>query len=361
MAKKTFDELKGVKVEIRDKDGNKTIENYISDNKEEKGKSSFTYSLLYNGDPLFMVDTETMSVKNCIVKFVKAQHYSNSTRTTIGFCEKNKATSFMPSKSDVYYSGNGDKEIKMVTLPSSRSNYGIFATNLADALNILNRLKTKRTFSTTKVGDSVFLVSRESNSVKEIKVTRIDKTRGYYDYSFCNGLKLDFDDRTYAYIGQSKFDTKTSTYSDMSFEIRVRGRICDERKYFLYTDKEEAEKALDSMIRKYEAAKKKEKKETPLGSEIKLKDSKGNTLHIGDTVAYVCSCGQSSLIGTGVIIKETKVQVQVFDEEERETKREQRRENQRRYGWNNYTIEYDDDGYHFVPSGRLLLIETYKK
>jgi uncharacterized Zn ribbon protein len=360
MAKKTFGELKGIQLEIQDKNsGEKTTASFVSDNKEEKGKSSLTYSLIYNGDPLFMVDTETMSIKNCVVKFIKGRY--NSTVTTIGFCEKNKATSYIPTRSDVLYSGHSNKEIKMVSLPSSRSKHGVFATNLADALEILNRLKTKRTFSTTKVGDSVFLVSRESNSVKEIKVTRVDKTIGYYDYSFCNGLKLDFDDRTYAYIGQSKFDTKTSTYSDMSFEIRVRGRICDERKYFLYTDKEEAEKALDSMIRKYEAAKKKEKKETPLGSEIKLKDSKGNTLHIGDTVAYVRSCGQSSLIGTGVIIKETKVQIQVFDEEERESKRAERRERQRRNNWDNYTIEYDDDGLHYLSTSKLLLVKQYKK
>jgi uncharacterized Zn ribbon protein len=115
------------------------------------------------------------------------------------------------------------------------------------------------------------------------------------------------------------------------------------------------------MIRKYEAAKKKEKKETPLGSEIKLKDSKGNTLHIGDTVAYVRNSGQASLISTGVIVKETKAQIQVFDEEERENVRAQRKENKKRYNWGDYTVEYDEDGFHYLSIGKLLLVKQYKK
>ena len=355
MAKKTFGELKGIQLEVRDSNGEvvKTAEC------KEKGKD-YTYKLLYNGDPLFVVDPETMTVRTCIVKYVRIR-YHRSTTVTIGYCDKNKNTSYMPTSDDLHYYGGKNKEIELVTLPQSRSKYGVYATTLADALSILNKLKDNKTFNTLKVGDNIYIASRTSNTVGSYRIKSIKNSTDSYN-KLTSRMVFYLEDNTTIEMGLSKYDTKSSTYSDSSFELRMRGNWTDYYRYFVYTTEKEANEDLASMIKKYEASKKKVKEKSPEGSEIKLKDSKQNTLHIGDKVAYIRNSGQASLIGTGVIIKETKAQIQVFDIDERVSIRKQREENKKRYTWHHeYKTEYDDDGYHFVSSGRLLLIEAYKK
>ena len=353
MAKKTFGELRGVQLEVKDSNGEiikKTAQC------KERG-NNFTYKLLYNGDPLFVVDPKTLTVRTCIVKYVRTRYY-RSTTVTVGYCDKEKNVTYMPTSDDLSYYGKENKEIEIITLPQSRSKYGIYATTLADALEILNKLKNKRTFYDLKVGDSVFIASRINNKVESYTIKEILKNNNNYisgTYTFV------LDDKTTLEITLSKFDSKSSIYTDSSFRIRIGGRWSDDCRYFAYTTEKEAVTDLNSIIKKYEASKKREKKENPQGSEIKIKDSKQNTLHIGDKVAYVRNSGQSSCIGTGIITKETKLQIQVFDEEERISIRNRREANKKLYKWKNYRIEFDEDGYHYVASNRLLLIEAYKK
>lgn len=355
MAKKTFGELKGIKLEAKDSNGEVVKVTEC----REKGKD-YTYKLLYNGDPLFVVDPEAMTVRTCIVKYVRIRYY-RSTTLTIGYCDKNKNTTYMPSSDDLHYYGGKNKEIELVTLPQSRSKYGLYATTLADALTILNKLKDIKTFNDLKKGDEIFIASRISNKV-ESGIIRNIKSSNDSNNKLSNTLIFTLEDNTSVEMALSKYDTKSSVYVDSNFRLRMKGRWTDDSRYFVYTTEKEANEDLASIIKKYEASKKKVKEKSLEGSEIKLKDSKQNTLHIGDKVAYVRNSGQASLLGTGVIIKETKAQIQVFDEDERVSVRKQREENKKRYNWrNDYKTECDDDGYHFVTSGRLLLIETYKK
>lgn len=354
MAKKTFGELKGIKLEAKDSNGEVVKVTEC----QEKGKN-YTYKLLYNGDPLFVVNPETLTVRTCIVKYVRIRYYRQTT-LTVGYCDKNKNTNYIPTSDDLRFYAGKDKEIELVTLPQSRSKYGLYATTLADALTILNKIKESKTFADLKKGDKIFIASRISNTVESYRIRSIK----YSDNSsnkFTSGMVFSLEDNTTIEIGLSKYDTKASIYADSSFTIRIKGHWSDDNRYFVYTTEKEANEDLTSMIKKYEALKKRAKEKSPEGSEIKLKDSKQNTLHIGDKVAYVRNSGQASLLGTGVIIKETKAQIQVFDEDERISVRKQREENKKLYSWSNYKTEYDDDGYHFVTSGRLLLIEAYKK
>ena len=355
MAKKTFGELKGIKLEVKDSNGEvvKTAEC------KETGKD-YTYKLLYNGDPLFVVDPEAMTVRTCIVKFVRIRYY-RSTTVTIGYCDKNKNASYMPSSDDLHYYSSNYKEIELITLPQSRSKYGMYATTLADALSILNKLKESKTFKSLKNGDMLYIASRLSNTVEGYRIVSVKSSKETTN-RLTNTLMFVLDDKTSVEMSLSKYESKSSIYVDSNFRVRMKGRWTDDSRYFVYTTEKEANEDLASMIKKYEASKKKAKEKNPEGSEIKLKDSRQNTLHIADKVAYVRNSGQASLLGTGVIIKETKAQIQVFDEDERVSVRKQRKENKKRYNWrNDYKTERDDDGYHFVSSGRLLLIETYKK
>lgn len=355
MAKKTFGELKGIKLEVKDSNGEVTKVTEC----REKGKD-YTYKLLYNGDPLFVVDPEAMTVRTCIVKYVRTRYYHQTT-LTIGYCDKNKNTDYMPTSDDLHYYGGKNKEIELVTLPQSRSKYGLYATTLADALSILDRLKGNKTFNVLKKGDMMYIASRISNNVEGYRIKSIKYSNDSTNKSSWS-VVFTLEDNTTVEMGLSKYDTKSSVYMDSNFRVRMKGRWTDDSRYFVYTTEKEANEDLASIIKKYEASKKKVKEKSPEGSEIKLKDSKQNTLHIGDKVAYVRNSGQASLLGTGVIIKETKAQIQVFDIDERVSVRKQREENKKRYNWSNdYKIEYDDDGYHFVSSGRLLLIEAYKK
>lgn len=358
MAKKTFGELKGVLVEIIDSNGE-----VVETSKLRERKGNFTYKLIYNGDPLFVVNPQTLSIRTCIVKYVRSRRY-RSTTVTIGYCDKDKNTNFIPTHNDVEWYGkeSQDAGIELASFPQNRSKYGLCATTLADALAILGKLKEELTFTKLNVGDSIYIANRITNKVESYRIKRIDERQSGVIIG-TTVVTFTLEDNTTVEVGVSKYDTKTSTYLDSTgFSLRMKGCWTEDSRYFAYTTEKEAVSDLNSMIRKYEVSKKKQEQETPQGSEIKIKDSKQNTLHIGDKVAYVRNSGQSSSIGVGIIVKETKLQVQVFDEEDRIRLRKQREERKKRYTWSsNYQTEYEDDGYHYVPSTKMLLIETYKK
>ena len=356
MAKKTFGELKGVQLRKYTKDG-ELVGNVVYRDKEN---DDFTYRMAYNGDPLFVVDVDSMTVRTCVVKFIKARLFSHS-YVAIGYCDKSKNTTLMPTKDEVLGYKKLD-DIEIVQLPVSKSQCGIYAATLADALLILSRLREHNAFVFAKDGDNLFVTNRDSNTVEKLTIQRIIRFRNI-DNPYNDKLRIVFTDNSELQMRLSKYCSKTSIYADSEFSLRMKGRYTDDSRYFMYTTEKEAVSDLNSMIKRYENAKKKAKKKFEKGSEIKLKDSRQNVLHIGDTVAYVRNNDKTFLIGVGVIVKETKAQIQIFDEEEKEYVRELRRERNKRYGGTRWVeiVEREDDGYHYVTSGKLLLIQEYKK
>ena len=362
MAKKTFGELNGVQLKkMNPLNGNVCNVTYC-----DKENDGYVYSMKYNGDSLFVVDAETMAIRTCVVKFVRGLYYGSSNTIVLGYCDKNKNTTYMPTHDEVMgYKLREDIEI--VRLPLNKSQYGVYATNLADALVILNRLKEHNAFMFAKKGDDLFVMNRITNNVEKLTIRRISSRTGYKTVGnpYSIRVSIEFTDNTLVNIGMSQYYSKASIYNDYDFSLRMRGNYTDDSRYFLYTTEEEALSDLNAMIKRYEAAKKKVKKEFEKGSEIKLKDCKQNVLHIGDTVAYIRNSGQGTLMGVGVIVKETKVQIQIFDKEDREHIRNLRRERNEQFKnspwYHERQVEKDNDGYYFVSSGKLLLIQEYIK
>lgn len=358
MAKKTFGELKGVQLSKYNKDG-ELVGDVVCRDKEN---DDFTYRIIYHGDPLFVVDVYSMTVRMCVVKFIQ-QRYYNSSSVTIGYCDKANNTKLMPTKDELL----GYKrlcDIETVQLPTSKSQCSIYATTLADALLTLNRLREHNAFMFAKKGDNLFVTNRDSNTVEKLTIQSIISLRNN-ENPYNDKIHIELSDNSVVQMRLSKYCSKTSVYADYDFVLRMKGKYVDYSRYFVYTTEKEAVSDLKSMIKRRANAKKKIKKEFEKGSEIKLKDSKQNVLHVGDTVAYVRNSGQASLMAVGVIVKETKAQIQIFDEEEKERVRELRKERNKRYTDNRYfheeKVEQEDDGYHYVTSGRLLLIQEFKK
>jgi hypothetical protein len=151
--------------------------------------------------------------------------------------------------------------------------------------------------------------------------------------------------------------------------VKYGGRYCgDSRRYFLFTNEEEAKKSLELMIKNYEKARKsKDIKKPKFGSEINHKDRKGNVLHIGDKVAYVHPTGNTwgakQDISVGIVMSDSKTMVTIYDEDESKEIKELRRIKNIEYKEKGYKLIDDNpkDGYHIIDETKILLIEKFKK
>ena len=346
MAKKTFYDICGVVLRHIVKDENAIHEQHCtyltrSSKKEE-------YEIVRRGDPIFIVDLELGIIKSCVAKIV--QHGFGG-MVTIKCCEKGHNMRYMPQIDDYMPSKEPFEGCITITVSASASVYKTAATTLDGAISILNMYRNKGNFASLGVGDKIYAVDRVKNTVSELEIKTISKPNNIGDR-----FKIETTDDTHIIISHKWYEEKASVYSDSTFEFRKKGEWYSSSNVFLFVNKQKAE-AFSAARKKVNEKKNILPKE---GTDTKLKDSMGNQLYIGDTVAYVDGAGSTIQLYIGKIINNSEKMVKIFDEIAKKRFIEfHEASNKRRIEKGLKPIEYDCSGIGFrqLTTNKVLKIK----
>lgn len=309
---------------------------------------NFNGKVTYQGDPIFVVDFVTLTIKNCIVKVT--QDHDISKFMTIYCCEKGKWSNWSPVISKV----PSDWICLAVNKNSSTSSFA--STTLKGAIAILDLYKSKSSFASLKSGDSIYCVDTRNDKIHEITITDVTKRLDGTKKSFVNSLYFGDD---YLILSNAYYESKASQYSDNYCSHHLRGYNIYGIPYF-FVKKEDAEAFLDKKL------KEKEKKNQlqQIGTDTKLNDAKGNRLHIGDSVTYVNGIGTRISLSTAKVIKATKAYITVLDEDKREEQIRYAKEAYNQWierGGKPYEQSFAYYGMYTLTTNKILLLKKYNQ
>lgn len=309
---------------------------------------NFIGNVTHQGDPIFVVDFVTLTIKNCIVKVTQDHDFSKF--MTIYCCEKGKWSNWSPVISKV----PSDWICLAVNKNSSTSSFA--STTLKGAMAILDLYKSKSSFASLKSGDSIYCVDTRNDKIHEITITAVTKRLDDTNKSFVNSLHFGDD---YLRLSTAYYERKASQYSDDYCSHHLRGYNIYGIPYF-FVKKEDAEAFLDKKL------KEKEKKNQlqQIGTDTKLNDAKGNRLHIGDSVAYVNGIGRRISLSTAKVIKATKAYITVLDEGKREENIRHSKEALDKWvkeGNKPYELNFTYYGVYTVTNNKLLLLKKFNQ
>ena len=308
---------------------------------EDKDK----YFVASLGDAIFVVDPKTMTVDKKIVKFVKNYHDGV---VTLFYCNNGFEKDFLPTEQTWYTPEKELKYCKKVHLIKTKSSQGLFSTTPSGAKKIVENLKKNNFFGNLNVGDNVYLLDKADETIIEETVKSIGKENEY-------GNKLyEIDCKDYAFeLTTSKYENNASVYNDKGFRLHTRRRPFDEKMFYLFVNKADAEKALKTYKSdKEKRAKKKEDSKPKIGTKIRHTDNKGKELRIGDLVAYVRKdWGGHTDISFGVIISDSEKKIRIFDKEEFEYMKKKIEEKQ------NTWQDKCEDGIHSLEKENIILVK----
>ena len=345
MASKTFGELCGVRI-CNINNNTEINTSYLCTPDQRKD-----YKVTYQGDPIFIIDYTLGIIKACIVKTIRRTGFGN---LVIKCSEKGKNQHFIPIVEDFYASKNASFEgCITVEVNEKSSAYRNVATTLSEAIKLLNRYKNKGIFASLGKGDKIYDVNRHNNKITELTIEDIKKF-GSVSFPtfeiFCNG-------KTVIQISKKFYDEKASLFNDGSFAFSLKGKWCGSY-HFIFVSKKKAEAFLNERIK----ADKKKNVQKKNGTDTKLKDNKGNSLYIGDTVAYIDGTGSFLRISTAKIVNNSEKMVKIFDEEAKKSHIEYwERINKRRIeeGLEPFVLDYTDVGFKNVGTNKILKIKNY--
>jgi hypothetical protein len=306
---------------------------------------------VYQGDPIFIVDFKTLTIKTCIAKTATVYDYSKF--MAIQCCEKGKYSNWSPFKEKT----PSDWINLFVNKNSSTSSYA--STTLKGAMKILDLYNSKGSFASLEVGDKVYYVNTIKNELRELNIESLEgsKYRPYYTQNKSEIYRLRFGGKNYLQLGAAYYEGKASINSDNYFVFYLDD--CCGNVYF-FVKKEEAEAFLNKRIKQQEKA----NELPPIGTDTNLNDAKGNRLHIGDSVAYVNGVGTHISLSTAKIIKATKVYITVLDEGKREENIRYAKEaldNWVKEGHKPYELDFTYYGVYTVTTNKVLLLKKYNK
>ena len=307
----------------------------------------------HQGDPIFIVDLVTLTIKTCIAKVIHELDYSKS--MFIDYCEKGKYSNWTLYTKGVRNLPPSDWDIIIVNKNSSTS--GLASTTLMGAIKFLNLHKSKGSFSSLLEGDSVYCFETRKKKIHEFKIESVKsnvtsaKTLGVHTLNFGENGSLR--------LRVSYYESKASMYSDDYFTYIARSsRVCGVTYFFV--KKEDAEALLNKKIKEEE----KKNQLQQIGTDTKLNDAKGNRLHIGDSVAYVNGVGTHISLSTAKVIKATKAYITVLDEDKREENIRYEKEaldNWVKGGNKPYELNFTHYGEYTVTTNKILLLKKYNK
>lgn len=307
---------------------------------------------VYQGDPIFIVDFKTLTIKTCIVK--TATDYDYSKFMAIQCCEKGKYSNWSPFKEKT----PSDWINLFVNKNSSTSSYA--STTLKGAMKILDLYNSKGSFASLEVGDKVYYVNTRKNELHELNIESLEgsKCRSYYNQNKSEIYRLRFGGNNYLQLRTAYYEGKASVNSDSHFGVHLDD--CYGSVYF-FVKKEEAEAFLNKRIKQQE----KTNELPPIGIDTNLNDAKGNRLHIGDSVVYVNGVGGTHIsLSTAKIIKATKAYITVLDEGKREENIRYAKEALDKWvkrGNKPYELDFTYYGVYTVTTNKVLLLKKYNK
>ena len=305
---------------------------------------------VYQGDPIFVVDFKTLTIKTCIVKV--ANDYDYSKFMSIQCCEKGKYSNWSPCTKQ-------PKDWINLFVNKNSSISGVASTTLKGAMKILDLYNSKGSFASLEVGDNVYCVNTRTNKLYELEIESIEgnKCGSYYSQKKSEIYTLRFTKIGYLSLRSGYYEGKASMYSDDYFGCHLDG--CAGVNYF-FVKKEEAERFLNNRIKQEE----KKNKLPPIGTDTNLNDAKGNRLHIGDSVTYVNGTSTRISLSTAKVIKATKAYITVLDEEKREKDiqwSKEKLDNWVKAGHKPYTLDFTYYGIYTVTTNKILLLKKYNK
>jgi hypothetical protein len=310
------------------------------------------YTVVYQGDPIFVVDLQSLTIKNYIVKCVN--EHDGIKFMHIYCCEKGKYANWVQQLGnkipidwiEIY----ANKNSSVSTLAS---------TTLKGAMKILDLFKTKSNFASLGVGDCIYGVNRNKNKVVEHKIAKIENTEIRGNYERFKRFIITLDNGGKAYFRTSYYESKASIYCDGYYQYCPNGKWSIGN-YTLFVKKEDAQSYLDKKVKNEEKA-----KELPqIGTDTNINDAKGNRLHVGDTVAYVNGTGTYINLSTAKVIDFTPKMIKVLDAERRKWLIESSKESLKRYverGNEPYEVDYTYYGVYVITTPKILLLKKYNK
>lgn len=336
MAKKKFDDLRGVILEKKD-GSEKAIKTH--GNQDE-------YNIVSRGDVIFEIDVENNRTNRCNVKYIVRERGG---MFTMHYCGITENRDFKPSY-DTFYGRDIPTNMRHCVVMYNKSVYGLIATNLEDASDRLQKIKEGKYLGALKEGDKLYVVDKEHETVIEETVVRTSyNNRWYNDDAHYNITTKNYAIDCY----YSEYEENTSVFSDKSFTI-YGARCLDDKKFSIHMDKAVADKVLREYLnsRKNVQKKKDEAPKIPVGTPIRHTDNKGQELHYGDVVAYVRKdyWGHTD-ISFGVVVGDSEKKVKIYDKQEKEELE------QREKRWNDRC----EDGVHILENVNILRVKEAVK
>lgn len=328
MASKTFGELSGVRI-------------CRSDGKVQ-----------HQGDPIFIVDYASRIIRTCVVK---TKAYVGCGIYLMKCSERGKNQDFIPTTND--FSSNNltpFKDCITVRVDTDSSAYANAATTLDGAIKLLNHYKNKGNFASLEKGDKIYDVNRYNNKITELTIEGIKKLDGRLVPTF----RITCSEKVEIHISKKFYDEKASIFGDSSFLFYLKGNWSRSSNHFVFVTKKKAEAFLNERIK----ADKKKNVQKKNGTDTKLKDNKGNSLYIGDTVAYIDGAGSFLTISLGKIVNNSKKMVKIFDEEAKKSHIEHWEginKSRIEKGLEPYELDYTDVGFKNVGTNKILKIKNY--
>jgi uncharacterized Zn ribbon protein len=307
----------------------------------------------HQGDPIFIVDLVTLTIKTCIAKVIHELDYSKF--MLIDYCEKGKYSNWTLYTKGVRNLPPSDWHSIIVNKNSSTSS--LASTTLMGAMKILNLHKSKGSFSSLLDGDSVYCFETRKKKIHEFKIESVKssvtcgKSLGVHTLNFGENGSLR--------LRGSYYESKASMYSDDYFTYISHNHHIYGVTYF-FVKKEDAEALLNKKIKEEE----KKNQLQQIGTDTKLNDAKGNRLHIGDSVAYVNGVGTHISLSTAKVIKATKAYITVLDEDKREENIRHAKEaldNWVKNGNKPYELNFTYYGVYTITTNKILLLNKYNQ
>ena len=345
MATKTFGELSGVRVCRSDGFGMDVRCLSPRDNKRD-------YKVQHQGDPIFIVDYASRIIRTCVVKTIT---YVGCGIYLMKCSEKGKNQDFIPTTND--FSSNNltpFKDCITVRVDTDSSAYANAATTLDGAIKLLNHYMDRGNFASLVKGDKIYDVNTYNEKITELIIEHTVQLEN----RILPTVKFICNNKTEFVISKKLYDARVSAFSDFSFTFELNDYPCRSANHFVFISKKKAEEFLE----KRKKAEEKKNVQKDNGTDTKLKDSKGNSLYIGDTVAYFNGAGSFLTISLGKIVNNSKKMLKIFDEDAKKSYIEHWEEiNKSRIekGLEPYELDYTDVGFKNVGTNKILKIKNY--
>jgi hypothetical protein len=300
MAKKTFKDLSGVKLKVKEHD--------------EERRWLYHYDELdkitHEGDIFYMLDKDNNFEIVPVIAKETSKNWHNRTIRYSRFIEDVKF--FVPysyiSDEKKYNKSDVLKKIEKFEYKGDRSHCGLFFTTEEEAIEWQKKAREGKLFALLKKGDSVYCLSdKYTDKPIELVFEKICvDNEGHYHIHFSEHGNVITGDTIWEDKTSENIEPNFYSYqADLGNDVKLFVNEKDALKCISDAEKRKKKNATD----KYLASIKNHD-----GKPISFNDKRGRQLHYGDIVAYAVSGGSGSpYISMGKVTGESKTKIGITD------------------------------------------------